>query len=102
MKLKLALSVVLSITFTGVGAEARSQLHLYSAVPVAGDPVLEIAYRAALDRCNFEIQPSYERTDFYGYDYGAADLRSCLSRKGFTSQNGEPFAYPISVATYPR
>lgn len=32
MKLKLALSVVLSVTFTAAVAEARDQLHLYGTI----------------------------------------------------------------------
>ncbi|MFF2324053.1 hypothetical protein ACFVTJ_23645 [Agrobacterium sp. NPDC058088] len=97
MKLKLALSVILSVTFAGV-AEART--YLYGAVPVTGDHVLESAYRAALDRCSFESYPTHDRVGFYEGAYGSAEVRGCMYRMGFVLQNGEPFAYPVRKATY--
>ncbi len=100
MRLKLALSVVLSVTFTAAAAEARTQLHLYGTVPVTGNHVLEMAYQAALDRCRFERYPSYGDVGFYAGAYGSAHVRSCMYRKGFVFENGEPFAYPVRKATY--
>ncbi|MGV2068789.1 hypothetical protein [Agrobacterium sp. 22-226-1] len=100
MKLKLALSLILGITFAAEVAEARTQLHLYGAVPVTGDYVLEAAYRAALDRCSFESYPSHVRVGFYGGTYDSPQARSCMYRMGFISANGEPFAYPVRKAAY--
>lgn len=107
MRLKLALSVVLSVTFTAAAAEARTQLHLYGTVPVRGNRVLEMAYQAALDRCSIERYPSYgDRypsygdVGFYVGAYGSAQVRSCMYSKGFVVENGEPFAYPVKKATY--
>lgn len=100
MKLKLALSVVLSVTFTAAVAEARTQLHLYGTAPVKGDHLLEVAYRAALDRCSFDFYPSYDDAGLYVGAYGSTELRSCMYRKGFVFENGEPFAYPVKKATY--
>ena len=100
MKLKLALSVILGVTFTAAVAEARTQLHLYGTVPVTGDRVLEIAYRAALDRCSFESYPSYDRVGFYGGAYGSPEMRSCMYRTGFILENGEPLAYPVRKPKY--
>ena len=100
MKLKLALSVILSVTFTAAVAEARTQLHLYGAVPVAGDPVLEAAYRAAFDRCGFDYYSSYDHVGFYRGAYGSPEMRSCMYTKGFILENGVPFAYPVRKATY--
>jgi hypothetical protein len=100
MRLKLALSVVLSVTFTAAAAEARSQLHLYGTVPVTGNRVLEMAYQAALDRCSIERYPSYGDVGFYVGAYGSAQVRSCMYSKGFVVENGEPFAYPVKKATY--
>lgn len=100
MKFKLALSVVLSVTFTAAVAEARTQLHLYGTVPVTGNHTLEVAYRAALDSCSFESYPSYDHAGLYAGAYGSAEARSCMYRKGFVFENGEPFAYPVRKATY--
>lgn len=100
MKLKLALSVILGGTFTAAVAEARTQLHLYGTVPVTGDHLREIAYRSALDRCNFESYPSYDRIGFYGGAYGSPEMRRCMYRMGFILENGEPLAYPVRKVTY--
>lgn len=99
MKLKLALGVILGLTCSAA-AEARNDWYLYGAVPVTGDHVLEAAYRAALDHCNFEGYRVNERVNFYGGAYGSADVRRCLSRKGFVWQDGEPYAYPVRKAAY--
>ncbi|MCZ7859557.1 hypothetical protein O9X81_23450 [Agrobacterium salinitolerans] len=100
MRLKLALSVVLSVTFTAAAAEARTQLHLYGTVPVTGNRVLEMAYQAALDRCSIERYRSYGDVGFYVGAYGSVQVRSCMYSKGFVVENGEPFAYPVKKATY--
>lgn len=100
MKLKLALSVILGVTCSAAAAEARNNWHLYGAVPVAGDHVLEAAYRFALDQCNFEGYPVHDRVGFYGGAYGSADMRRCMSRKGFILQDGQPYAYPARKAAY--
>lgn len=100
MKFKLTLSVVLSVTFTAAVAEARTQLHFYGTVPVTGNHVLEVAYRAALDRCSFETYPSYDQAFLYAGAYGATEVRSCMYRKGFVFENGQPFAYPVRKVTY--
>jgi hypothetical protein len=100
MKLKLVLSVVLGVGFSAVAAQAHNNWHLYGAVPVAGDTVLEAAYRAALDHCSYEGYYGHQRVGFYGGDYGSAEIRRCMSRKGFILQDGQPHAYPASKAAY--
>ena len=100
MKLKLALSVILGVTFTAEVAEARTQLHLYGTIPVTGNYVREIAYRSALDRCSFESYPSYHPVGIYGGTYGSPEMRRCMYRMGFILENGEPLAYPVRKAKY--
>ncbi len=100
MRLKLALSVVLCVNVAAGVANARTELHLYSAVPVAGDHVMEIAYRRALDRCSFDLYPLNDRVGLYRGAYGYPEMRSCMSRMGFIMQNGEPFAYPVKTLTH--
>jgi len=58
MNLKLALGVALSFACTSVAAEARSNWHVYGAVPVESSPQLMQAYNRALARCLPEAGPS--------------------------------------------
>lgn len=103
MKLKLALSVVLGVTFSAAAAaEAHNNWYLYGAVPVAGDRVLESAYQAVLDHCSYEGNYAPDRVGFYGGAYGSAEMRRCMSRKGFILQDGQPYIYPAVKAAYYR
>ncbi|MCO5730577.1 hypothetical protein [Rhizobium sp. SSA_523] len=101
MKFKLALGMALGLGL-GLGltcavatAEARSDLHLYGAVPIAGDRHLTIAYNNAQARCSLELYGTTGPVIAYDSRFGAPALRGCLSRHGFTFVNDEPYAYPV-------
>lgn len=97
MNLKLALGVVLSLTCTSAAAEARSNWHVYGAVPVASSPRLIQAYNRALPQCLSEaglagVEALAETS------LPAVQLRGCLYRKGFFYRG--VFAYPIATSVY--
>lgn len=81
-------------------AEARTSWHLYGAVPVRGDPTMELAYGDALARCRLEGYQSHKSDHVFKIEYEAPEMRSCLSRKGFIYQGGEPHAYPVPKVAY--
>lgn len=81
-------------------ADAKMDWHLYGAVPVAGDRTLELAYSDALSRCRLEGYRPYENPSVLETHYNAPEMRSCLYRKGFVYQNGQPHAYPVPKVTY--
>ncbi|MFK0386590.1 hypothetical protein [Agrobacterium sp. NPDC090273] len=100
MKLKLVLSTIIGLTCAATIAEARNDWHLYGAVQVAGDRVLETAYRNALYQCGYDGYPSNTRIGAYHIPNGSPEMRICLSRMGFILEYGEPFAYPVRKVVY--
>ena len=95
MNLKLTFGVTLGLTLSAVVAEARSDIHIYGAVPVIGDPELTIAYNNAQEWCGVELYGTYGSAPEYRGHYGPAAMRNCLARYGFVYQGSEPYAYPV-------
>lgn len=97
MNLKLAAGVALSLIFTPMVAEARSNLQLYGAVPVESSPQLMQAYNRALARCLPEAGLA-EAGAIAEVSLPAVRLRGCLYRKGFFYRG--VYAYPVGVSVY--
>lgn len=100
MRLGFVLTFAAGIVSSAAIAEAKTTWHLYGAVPVAGDRQLELAYSDALSRCRLEGYRTRENDRVFHAKYDAPEMRSCLSRKGFIYQDGEPHAYPVPKVSY--
>lgn len=100
MRLGFVITLAAGIFSSATVAEAKTTLYLYGAVPVAGNRHLELAYSDALSRCSFESYRSSENDRVFHARYDAPEMRSCLSRKGFIHQRGEPHAYPVRKVPY--
>lgn len=100
MRFKFALIISVGVISAATGAQARTSWHLYGAVPVSGDRTLELAYSDALAHCRLEGYQSRQSDHVFETRYDAPEWRSCLSRKGFIFQGGEPHAYPFPKVTY--
>ena len=100
MNFKPMLGVVLGLICTADMAQARSQLYVYGAVPVAADPQLTRAYNDAQAWCSLYANRSIGNVRVYGGPYGSPAVRGCLSRHGFVYQSGEPYAYPVRKVGY--
>ncbi len=95
MNLKLAMGVALSLICTPMVAEARSDLHLYGAIPVESSPQLMRAYNKALARCLPEAG-LLEAGAIAEISLPAVRLRGCLYRNGFFYRG--VYAYPVGKA----
>lgn len=100
MRLGFVLTFAAGIVSSATVAEAKNTWHLYGAVPVAGDRHLELAYSDALSRCRLEGYKMRDNDSVFHAQYDAPEMRSCLSRKGFIYQHGQPHAYPVPKVTY--
>ena len=100
MRVKSVMILIAGVVAAASGAEAKTTWHLYGAVPVNGDRALELAYSDALAHCRLEGYHSVEPSRVLAMDYDAPEMVSCLSRKGFIRQDGEPHAYPFPKKTY--
>ncbi len=100
MRAKFLVTLVAGVVVAASGAEAKTTWHLYGAVRVNGDRALELAYANALASCRLEGYRWMEGRRIFAIDYDAPDTVSCLSRKGFIRQDGEPHAYPFAKETY--
>jgi hypothetical protein len=97
MNLKLAFGVALSLTCSSMAAEARSNWHVYGAVPVESSPRLMQAYNSALARCLPEAGLA-EAEAIAETSLHAMRLRGCLYRNGFFYQG--VYAYPVASTVY--
>lgn len=97
MNLKLALGVALSLACTAAAAEARSNWHVYGAVPVESSPRLMQAYNRALTRCRAEAGLA-EAEAIAETSLQAVWLRGCLYRNGFFYRG--VYAYPVASTAY--
>lgn len=100
MRVKFVVAIITGVVAAASCAEAKTTWHLYGAVPVIGDRALELAYSDALAHCRLEGYRSMEESRVFAMDYDAPEMVSCLSRKGFIRQGGEPHAYPFPKETY--
>lgn len=97
MGLKLASGVALSLICTSIVAEARSDWHLYGAVPVESSSQLIQAYNRALARCLPQAGLA-EASDIAEISLPAVQLRACLYRNGFFYQGS--YAFPVAIPIY--
>lgn len=97
MDLKLAVGVALSLTCTSMAAEARSNWHVYGAVPVESSPQLMQAYNRAVAQCLPEAGLE-EAEAIAEVSLPAVQLRGCLYRKGFFYRG--VYAYPVATSVY--
>lgn len=95
MLVKFAVTAALAFAGTAAVAEARSDVHLYGAVPVAGDPHLMANYDSAQAWCKVELYGTYHAQPMNRGAFGTAPMRNCLARYGFVYQGNEPYAYPV-------
>ncbi len=100
MSFKLTFGIVLGLICAAETAQARSDIYLYGAVPVAGDPQLMLAYDNAKAWCSLNAVDVTGSVRTYPRRNGSPALRGCLSRFGFVYQSGEPYAYPVRKLVY--
>lgn len=100
MRIKFVVTLITGVVAAASGADAKTTWHLYGAVPVNGDRALVLAYSDALASCRLEGYRDMEESRVFAMDYDAPEMASCLSRKGFIRQGGQPHAYPIPKETY--
>lgn len=100
MRLKFVVALISGVVAAATVAECKTTWHLYGAVPVNGDRALELAYSDALAHCRLEGYRSLEGSRVFAMEYDAPEMVSCLSRKGFIRQGGEPHAYPFPKETF--
>lgn len=97
MNLKLALGVALSLAFTSMAAEARTDWPVYGAVPVESSSQLMRAYNRVLPRCLHEAGAAAAEA-ITETSLHAVRLRGCLYRNGFFYQG--VYAYPVASTAY--
>lgn len=100
MHVKFIATLLTGLVVAASLAEAKTKWNLYGAVPVNGDRLLELAYSDALAHCRFESYHSVDQSQDFTINYEAPEMVSCMSRKGFVHQGGEPHAYPFPKEQY--